>query len=1025
MDYDQLEKLVLESKDYSKLQRALSSLTQAERKALSAKAVKLKNQISRSSPNKDASDRLQKYLSKQNKEKAWNSKASYNATLALFAVGPISAIKKSDSYIPWDKKDVVTQIVLDRKPDWIDDWVAYDLDQEFSSITFPMVRKWILAGVCSKPTVDGYFKMLAWNLKSTRANTEHAHKPPLSDQLLAEPDMLDDVWRLFEIESQAFDDPSWMKSDAPDNYESWSDALIKLSASGILDRNRLLDASLSALLIDVKQNYLSGFHKFHKSMKPTSEELTIRQNSYLDLLCHKVGHVVKFSLSMMKLIEKRGSLNCEKFLSEVPVVFQHDAKGIAIDSIRLIKLVVKNKPSLLSKGLFSLLDALRHPNIDVQSMALDIFEDYRSELSGDITTELVSVADFVSMSMKSRVLKLIDDSDGVSETYVESIPESLEQLHKEFSSINAETKAALGITNLFNSEDFKYCSIESDIKRQSILQRKDLIEPIVDLDDLIASISHAVESVDSPDEVERVLDGISRLCNERPTDFVDRVAPLLHRLEVGGGLITKDGIASGDGGTRLAMADLILTWLTGKKYKSPNSSYFSSADALIPANTRIGNIKRRVIARKAQPLIAAPTHAGGWIDPLVWLERITHCEDHRISYDRIELCFSLLRLAPDNREEALKRAQTLSGNVSRLVNFVLGGSELPKNTDRKDYDIWISAARARDPYRDWSEVFAPLKLNDDWADSLRPAIYQWRAYQKEHSRTYNYGQGDKTERWKTPHLDLDVKVSSVDSSLETSGSMLSRIRSSFNTKMSTDTALMPAAALNRRKVIKYTWSADLNSVWLSDWLSYQWPLCPDAAFITGVRQLVARIDMDGSNWEPGFGFLYGLFQKNRPWREAGHLLVCIGLVGKDADARGLAIDALIAGVENGCTDIELLSETLVRLSNGEWLKLNRLGDNLLQVSQVSLLHAWVISELIQRWLLGVDIKQRYLFRMLEVLREAQFTIRLPLHLKTNEILKKFSGSTKAAKVARELLKEISVDTSIPLQLKKLVMDYRI
>lgn len=1025
MDYEELEELVLESKDYSKLQLAFSSLTHAERKALSAKTVKLKNQISRSSPNKDASERLQKFLSKQKKEKAWNSRANYNATIALFAVGPISAIKKSDVYISWDHKDVITQVVLDRKPDWLDDWVAYDLDKEFSSISFPMVRKWILAGICSKPTVNGYFEMLAWNLKSTRANDEEPHKPPLSDQLLAEPDLLDDLWHLFTIESQAFDDPSWMRKNAPENYESWSDALIKLSASGVLDRNRLLDASLSALLIDAKQNYLSGFHKFHRRLKPTKEELAQRESEYLNLLCHQVGHVVKFSLSMLELVEKGGNLDYEKFLSEIPVVFQNDAKGIAVHSIRLIKHVVKKEPRLLGDGLLSLFGALRHSNVDVQSLALDIFESYRDELSEHIKTELTSVADFVSVSMRSRVLGLIDENDLASGNSGDNVSEASELLLSRFNAIEPETKAALGLTNLFASDSFDYQPIEPDIRVQRVLQHQDLIEPIIDLETLISSVSHAVESVDSPDEVERIFDGISRLCGDRPKDFIGRVAPLLHRLEAGGGLVTKDGIASGDGGTRLVIADLLLTWLTGKKYKSPNSSYFSSADALIPANTRLRNIIKRVIARNAQPLIAAPTHTGGWIDPLVWLERLAHCENQGIDYDRIELCLSLLRLAPDNRAEALKQVESLSGGILRVANFALGGSELPKHSDRKDYDIWISAARSRDPYRDWSDVFAPLKLNDDWADSLRPAIYEWRAYQKEHSRTYNYGRGDNTESWKTPHLDLNVKVNRGNSELEESGSVLSRIRSSLNTRISTDTALMPAAALNRRKVIKYTWSADLNSVWLSDWLSYQWPLCPDAAFITGVRQLVARIDMDGSNWEPGFGFLYGLFQKNRPWRTAGHLLVCIGLVGKDADARGLAIDALIAGIENGCVDISLLSETLVKLSDGEWLKLNRLGDNLLQVSQVSILHSWVVSDVIQKWLLKVDIKQRYLFRMLEVLREAQFTVRQPLNLKTMEKLKEFKGSAKAAKVARELLKEIPVDNSSVLQVKQQVLHCRL
>ena len=1027
MDYDELERLVLESKDPWELQRAFSSLNPVERKSLSARTVKLNTQLSRSKPNKDASDRLRKYLSNLNKVRSWRGGETFNVTLALFAVGPVSSIKKSDIFVPWDKKEVITQVVLDRKPDWLDDWLAYDLDQEFSVTSFPMVRRWIQEGVCAKPSVDGYFRMLAWNLKSGQSTTDKSPKPPLSKQLLAEPDMLDDIWRLFEIETRAFDDPSWIRNNASQNYESWSDALIKLSAAGKIDRDRLLDASLSGLLTDVKQNCLSGFHKFHKRLEPSAEELTRRQRRYLDLMCHKIGHVAKFSLSMLKLLEKHGNLDQEKFLSEVPVIFQHDAKGIAVDAVRLVRLVIKKQPDHLARALHSLLDALRHPNIDVQSMVLDIFEGYEESLNDGIKDELSSVADFVSVSLRARLQRLTNqeeatlyfDSDDKADISIDT--------PSEIDDIAPEKREALGLGGLFESEGYRYASIVPNIVQQDILQYQEPIEPIKDLDELIASISHAVESVDSPDDVERILDGISRLCNERPVDFRERVAPLLHRLESGGGLITKNGIASSDGGTRLVLADLIFTWLTGTKYKSPFSSYFTASEALVPANNRLRSILKRVVKKQAQPLIAAPTHVGGWIDPEVWVERIIEFEEQKADYDRIELCFSLLRLAPDNRARALERVRTFSGSVFRVADFALGGSELPGYADRKDYDIWISAARSRDPYRDWSDVFEPLKLNDRWADSVQPAVYQWRAYSAEHSRTYNYGQGDQTESWKTPHLDIDVTAGGYDPTAPAPApsGVVGRIRSSLSIRKSTDSALMPAAALNRRKKIKYRWSADLNSIWLSDWLSYQWPLRPDAAYITGVRQLISRIDMDGSNWEPGFGFLYGLFQKNRPWSEAGHLLVCVGLVGKDADARGLAIDALVAGTENGCLDVSTLAETLIKLSDSGWLKLNRLGDNLQQVSQVSILHAWVISDLIQRWLLKVDIKQRYIFRMLEVLREAQSTVQQPLKPETMVRLKEFTGSAKAAKIARELAEDLPINNALILQLKKLTLDYRV
>jgi hypothetical protein len=38
-----------------------------------------------------------------------------------------------------------------------------------------------------------------------------------------------------------------------------------------------------------------------------------------------------------------------------------------------------------------------------------------------------------------------------------------------------------------------------------------------------------------------------------------------------------------------------------------------------------------------------------------------------------------------------------------------------------------------------------------------------------------------------------------------------------------------------------------------------------------------------------------LFQRNRPWDEPAHLLLCLGLLAKEVDVRDLAIDALIDG----------------------------------------------------------------------------------------------------------------------------------
>src|SRR6202035_4044581 len=55
------------------------------------------------------------------------------------------------------------------------------------------------------------------------------------------------------------------------------------------------------------------------------------------------------------------------------------------------------------------------------------------------------------------------------------------------------------------------------------------IKPIGELDDLIDVFAHVLEEPDDPMEVERVLDGISRLCDQRPDDFAARTGPLRKR----------------------------------------------------------------------------------------------------------------------------------------------------------------------------------------------------------------------------------------------------------------------------------------------------------------------------------------------------------------------------------------------------------------------------------------------------------------------------------------------------------------
>ena len=990
MTPEELEVLVIESTSPKALEEAVAHLDAAERSKLSTAAQKLYNQLSRNKPNKGASDRLRAFLASR-KGDTWlhrDNGPMRNATLALFAFCPISALKKDRLLVIWDDegKESLTRIILDRRPDWIDEWIEYDLDREFSIIKFPMLRRWIKAGVCEKPTTDAYYEMFA----AYMMYYGEPPRPPLSRQLLDEPELLEDVWGLFRVENIAFNTNSWLTPHDDEDYESWTDALIKLSESGHLDRQRLLDASLEGLPLDLKQNQLSGFHKLHKRLKPSPAERERRQGEYMMLLAHKVGHVCKFGLDMLGQIEKDGSLDASAFLGEVQAVFFQDGKGNAVAALKLIRRILGRQPDKREDALRAVVEALQHSNADVQERALDILEAQGESLGDALRRDIAQFSGFAAASLKARLSGLADEEEQAADV---AEPADIESA---LGRLSAQENKALRIGEILASETFEYLPISDDVMDQAILPTVAPLDPVESVDELIALVSHAVEIVDSPDIVERIIDGVSRLCHERSGDFQEKSAPLLHRLEEGGSESSKG--VMGYGGVQLALADLLLSWLTSDLYRSLTNEYNKGDASFEAVVAHLRAITRRVARGEPSPLLSTPSHGGGWIDPSIWMKRLHEAEANGLRYEPLDVCFSLLRLTPDNRAPALAECEGLSGAYKRIAAFALGGEAQLSLKDRAAYDLWIAAARSRDPYADWTGFLAPMKIIDPWPDSSEPARYHWRAY---HLRSKPYKAG---QVYKTPGLEIAVRTDSQPRCSEPKGGFIDKIGRAFSSQFTTDWKKLPSAALNQRSYQKYYFSADLNAAWVTQWLPYQWPLNPSGAYITGAKALAARIDDDSSNWTPGFGHLVALFQKNRPWREAGHLLLCLGLVAKDADARGLAVDAIVEGIESGQFDAKLFSATLADLSEGGWLKLNRLGDNLMQVIQASPLHAWVVSRSIQAWLAGVDLKQRNLFRIVEVLLEAQSQTGQPLDDDLRDRLRGLKGSSKIAKLAAKLLK---------------------
>lgn len=989
MSPDDLEKLVLETKNPREIVAAFKGMPETERRKLSTTARKLQSQLDKDKPAKDASERVRRYLKYRTKEhwNLWNKSANQNATLLMFAVCPISSLKRRSLYV--SDRDLLTAIFLDRNPEWLSEWVAYEWEQEWSLLhDFELTRKWVKMGLCERPDVERYYFMFAHQT----LRLQDAKSGPIvsvSDHLLANKDLLADVWKLFEYDTNAFDANPWFQHKNK-IYELWPEALKKLSDAGHLDRERLLDTSLEACWRDLNANNLGGMARVHKAMEPTSKERFERQSEYLTLMSHTVGTIAKFGLEMASDLEKDKALDEEKFFTEVQPVFFQELKGNAVYALKLIKRILKNQKKVSGTALNATLEAFRHPNADVQSLAVDILEPYQASFTEDMREEIGQAAEFAPASIKSRLLKLVGESGVVSE--IALIDKS--EMQGALNDLSKSGNTALRIDELSDPENRPYVPISPNIMDHKVLTHLAPITPIETEGELLTAIGHMIEVVDSPDEIERIFDAISRLCGSKSKDFKSKADPLLHRMEATG--IGSWITPTSKVGTTIVLRDFLSAYLTGRK---PSRYRFARAQ-LTPVLHNMVIAGARVAKETARPLLWTATHTGGWIDPEVWIKRLNAFQSQNTPIEAIELSLSMLRLAPDNRDTALAKTSQLEGNIKRIAQFVLGGDVEVLKSDIKSYDVWISAARARDPLADWKKTFAGWRLQDDLPDALCPVMYEWNAFVKEETRYQT--------KYKYEKLDITSSIGG-----ENTPAPNNNVLAAFNKYLLpkvTDWSLLPSTALTRLRKPRNKWSSYMFDTGESKWLSYQWPLACHSAQMTGVYQTVMRINDDASTWTPNHGFYDNLFQKGRPWGEPAHLLLFIGLVSKDADVRGIAVDAMIEGIEGGRFDPSRYADVLCRLTHDSWAKLNRLNDSLLQVVSVSPLHAWVLSVLLQNFVANVDLKQRNMFSVLAVLLEAQSTIGQPLNKPAKDALGTIKGSSKAAKTARSL---IGMDISYP------------
>lgn len=986
MTPEQLEKLMIAGQP-AKLAAAVADLSEPERKKLSKTAQSVRKDIERAlrPPTGEVVagtlQRLKEFLGAR-KVEPWEQMQTAN--LAVLAVGPLSQAKRV--HIWWhhvtqsEQENPALKIMRDRRPEWIDDWIAAALAGNDLAIDWETLWGLIQDGVCQKPTSDDYYRALPRMLGAWSGRRKNS-PIPLSEYLASQPALLDDVWKLFEVDTDAFA-YDWVGDGAP-RYESWPTAILRLAERGHLDRGRLLDVTLAGQTTGFKQYILGGFAKLHENLAPTPDELAARQSVYCDLMSAHLPRVVAFAVKMIKKLDQSKRLDDAAFVAAAAPVFGVTTKGSPKAVIGLLKKAARRQPDLAPRVDRVMIEALNHPTEDVQGAALDWFAARSASLDRKLVAAIAERLDDLPATLRPRAAELMTKvgSDVAAVSAPEpaaDLPDRLADCRRRAEAVGPAWRAKAGVDDALASMDASRWAPPLDFAAMQVpvLSGLEPVVPIASLEELIDAVAHGIEKVDAAIEVERILDGIGRLCDQKPADFERRVAPLIKRIEKTKNADHPQGIANPHIGPR-ELSRLVGAWLAGDAdLAKPQWGGRNGVDKDITyfINARLAELRRRVEIGKPAPLLALPTHRRGWIDPRVLVARWQESERLGATLEQFEVVQALLRLAPDGRAAALDRASVLTHPWARALQWGLGGDEGPRRQDAADANIWLAAGRARSARGLLAEL-SEVGLEQSGPDAMEPARYSWLADVRE---------------LKDRHQKIFSRAAEL---VITAQPAMSK---QLTVQQGRPTVVMHAESNQWR-------AFEVGAPWLYDWISMVWPANLDGFFAAGIRSLIRRLDHPSSTWEPNHVFLSPLFDVDRPWNNVAQLLAIIGIAGRDQDVRGLAVDALVEAIADGRVHPEPLGQTLATLTAPYWLKLNRLCDNLAEIARVSPLHTWTIAGALATLLAAYQELPRDVHYLLALLQELHAQLGLPLPDAAAASLKEVAGSSKTATLARSLI----------------------
>ncbi|NNE22429.1 MAG: hypothetical protein HKN11_07435 [Rhizobiales bacterium] len=912
-----------------------------------------------------------------------------NVWLGLFATATLSEIK---DHSWWGVDERAIAILLDRNVPWFSEWVEQALEQRSSAFGIGGLVGDLVdlvdRGVIDPPEHDNYAIGVAYMSLERWGSAGRKDIPPV-DQVRPVLNKIEHaIWRQFEVEGGGeVSLANFEKYLSPKVRGRWSDTLETLSNEGLLDRQRLLDASLDALNRGFKQFRAGWFSRFHEQLKPTHEERAARADRYLGLLASPIGPTVSMALAALKKIQKARLLDEKLLLANIePALYAGSAKT-AKDGLQLLAGVVSSDRDQLQAALTVAAAGLEHPKTDVQEASLAFMENHADAVCDDAQMAIAMRLDVMSPVLRDRAQVLLTGTDHA--TAVEQVPvQDLDELVTRAQALPDRLRDLAGVNFALDEIKQLHGRIAAapfngmDVPR---LDPAGAIAPVGTFEELIDEALVAIEHPSELDRVERVLAGAVLFAADRPANEKELLGPLARALK----RFNPQSYQGLDWYTPRGALQIVLCAMLGETSdpvfaddEDPRSVMLLRTDAMASAI-----LKRRLCTQ-----FSAPTHNGCWIDSGMLVERTRNASKETLGL--ADQCLALLRLVPDGRPQALKSAAGLSGEWASALRYALGGDEPIGETP----SIWVAAARSRDPFGD-NEDTIPVTGESRHGEHLAPALcysIDWGKTRHGDDRCkLTIGSGAPGE----PGIDFGKESWFWEREVE-------RPKTPPRAK-----TCLPTVGLSDPRQLRLldTYLYNEMTHLVGSWTTAIWPQHPEPIFALSAK---AGCMLDGvvgfePATEPIADGLIMILDPDVPVGPMGRLMLARGFNALDKGTAQATVDALIAVIEDGRLDGEMFGVAMHGLLMGGIIVAKRWADRLRDVARASPLAAQVIRRALEVAVYPGEPQRpmRNMHAWLEVLQElcvaAGEAIEDP---EARNGLAQHFTSGKARKVANDLLK---------------------